>query len=195
MADFYFLRHATTEWNLQKRLQGRTNIPLADVGITQLQTRKIPKKLQTLRWFSSPLERAWQTAECLGINAASELALIEMNWGEWEGQTLPELRTSQPENLTHEEARGLDLTPPGGESPREVSERVTAWAELISSQDSDQQFGCVCHKGVIRAIYAAATGWNMLGKPPHKLDFNAIQGFRFANGEWQLLELNINISK
>lgn len=195
MADFYFLRHATTEWNLQKRLQGRTNIPLAEAGIEQLRNRKIPAALQTLRWFSSPLERARQTAEQLSINAASEMALIEMNWGDWEGRTLTELRATQPEILAREEARGLDLTPPGGESPRDVSARVTAWADLISSQDSDQRFGCVCHKGVIRAIYAAASGWDMLGKPPHTLDFNAVQGFRFTDGEWQILTLNIDISR
>ncbi len=40
-----------------------------------------------------------------------------MNWGDWEGLTLTELRDTQPELLAREETRGLDLTPPGGESP------------------------------------------------------------------------------
>lgn len=194
MTDFYFLRHATTEWNLQKRLQGRTNIPLADEGISQLSQRTIPASLRDLRWFCSPLERARETASLLDINAASEQALIEMNWGDWEGQTLSELRSSQADLLAHEEARGLDLTPPAGESPRDVQTRLTAWAELMSNQDTEKRFGCVCHKGIIRAVYAAASHWNMLGKPPHKLNYNAIQGFSFSNGEWRILELNIDIS-
>lgn len=193
MADFYFLRHSTTQWNIDKRLQGRTDIPLAPQGIKHLQQHNIPASFTDMRWFCSPLQRARQTAELLNLNAASEMALIEMNWGQWEGHTLAELNQQTPEILAREEARGMDLTPPEGETPRQVLQRVSDWAELLSLQDSEQRFGCICHKGIIRAVYAAASGWNMLGKPPHKLDFNALQSFRFNENGWQILELNISL--
>jgi len=191
MTLFYFLGHGPTEWNAQKRLQGRTDIPLSEAGIEQVSGRLLPKDKQALRWFSSPLQRARQTAELLDINAASELALIEMNWGEWEGQTLGEIRQTQAELLAKQETRGLQLTPPGGETPAQVAERVTDWAEHLSLADADSEFGCVCHKGVIRSIYAAASGWDMLGKPPHKLDFQSLQCFRWYGERWRIEQLNI----
>ncbi len=54
-------------------------------------------------------------------------ALIEMDWGDWEGLTLDEICARHGEEFARNEARGLDFRPPGGESPREVLERLRPW--------------------------------------------------------------------
>jgi probable phosphoglycerate mutase len=77
--------------------------------------------------------------------------------------------------MAENEARGLDFRPPGGESPREVIERIRPWLRDIANAAVPTL--AVTHRGVIRAILAEATGWDMRGKPPAKLDWQAVHVF------------------
>ncbi|MCJ8338296.1 MAG: histidine phosphatase family protein [Pseudomonadales bacterium] len=194
MIHLYFIRHGQTQWNSEKKLQGRTNIPLNQQGREQISGYQLPAQLQQLQWFSSPLLRARETAELLCVNAATENQLIEMNWGSWEGKTLQQLRSVDPESFATLEAQGIDLCPPEGESPRLVGERISDWAEHLQALNDTQQLGCVSHKGVIRAIYALAANWDMQHKAPHKLDYHCAQHFCFDHGHWSIGELNIKLS-
>ena len=90
-----------------------------------------------------------------------------MDWGAWEGARAAELRAEAPDELAANEARGLDLRPPGGESPREVCGRLRALRADLASDPTPVV--AVCHKGVIRAALALATGWDMRTAPPLRL--------------------------
>jgi probable phosphoglycerate mutase len=113
-----------------------------------------------------------------------------MTWGEWEGFTLPELRDSFRGTLDELEAQGLDFRAPGGESPRDVQARVKPLlAEIAAAGVST---AAVTHKGVIRAVFALATGWDMLGKPPYRLSWSAAHMFRIDRaGHPTVEQLNI----
>ena len=101
--------------------------------------------------MSSPLERAVETAELLaGRTVDRESALIEMDWGDWEGNTLDELRDAHGAAFDQNEARGLDFRPPNGESPRDVHERLKPWLERIAG--SSVPVIAVTHLGVLRVI-------------------------------------------
>ena len=191
MIHVYFIRHGQTQWNSEKRLQGRTDIPLNDTGRLQISAYQLPSDLPSLQWFHSPLLRTLQTAELLGVESLAEEALIEMNWGSWEGKTLTQLREQDPINVAEQEALGLDLRPVGGESPRLVAERVNTWLHSLDCHDAEQYIGCVSHKGIIRAIYALAANWGMLGKAQHKMNYHCAQHFCFDRGSWSIAELNI----
>lgn len=191
MIHVYFIRHGQTQWNCEKRLQGRTDIPLNDAGRLQISAYQLPPDFFSLCWFHSPLLRTQQTTELLGIDSQAETALIEMNWGQWEGKTLKQLSLEDPIEFAKQEALGLDLQPAGGESPRLVSARVSDWVETFDIGLVETRIGCVSHKGVIRAIYASATSWNMLGKAQHKIDYHCAQHFCFDRGRWSIVELNI----
>lgn len=191
MIHVYFVRHGQTQWNVEKRLQGRTDIPLNEAGRLQIRAYQLPTPLQSIPWFNSPLLRAQQTAELLGVDSHSEMALIEMGWGDWEGQILKQLHSDDPVNFAKQEARGLDLQPPNGESPRLVAQRVTAWVESLELDNTEQYIGCVSHKGVIRGVYALAANWNMVDKAKHKMDYHCAQHFCFEHGRWSIVELNI----
>ncbi|HEX6959072.1 MAG TPA: histidine phosphatase family protein [Ferrovibrio sp.] len=175
MTRLVFLRHGPTDWNASGRLQGRNDQPLSAAGRSSLSGRRLPAPLIRRRWYSSPLRRARETADRLGISALIEPALIEMDWGRYEGCTLSELRARHGEAFAANEARGLDFLPPDGESPRQVQDRLRPWLRNIAAAGIDA--GAVTHKGVIRAMMAMAYDWPMLGKPPVKLDWRCLHDF------------------
>ncbi len=129
---------------------------------------RLPETFRTHRWIASPLARARETAALMGHQEATvEPALIECDWGQWEGSTLAELRARYGSEMAALEARGLDFRPPGGESPRDIQARLVPWLARIAAEG--QPLVAVCHKGVIRALTALASGWDMCGPPPEKI--------------------------
>ena len=101
---------------------------------------------------------------------------MEMSWGQWEGQTIADLRAADPAAMEDIEAMGLNFCAPGGESPRMVQDRVIPFLQERAA--SGVTTGAVTHKGLIRAIYSLATGWPMLGKPPDKMSWESAHFFR-----------------
>ena len=186
---FALLRHGVTTWNAEKRIQGRSDIPISPETAQWYSQRRLPADWGDVKWFSSPLLRTRETAKALGISPVYlEESLIEMNWGEWEGQRLPELRASLGDVMRENEDRGWDFRPEGGESPRDVLARVT---QFIAGSHPEI-FGGVTHKGVIRAVYSAARGWNMLGKIPDRLDWHCLHVFRWSeNTGFRIEALNV----
>jgi broad specificity phosphatase PhoE len=181
-----FLRHGATAWNAAGRMQGRADPPLSAEGRAALSGTALPAEIATARWFASPARRARETAELLGAaNLVVANELVEMDWGAWEGETLASLRADA--DFAANEARGLDFQPPGGESPRAVMHRVQAW---LNTLDGEQPVIAVTHKGVIRVVLCLATGWDMLGKPPAKLDWRALHLFEVADGAVRIARLN-----
>jgi broad specificity phosphatase PhoE len=185
------LRHGPTEWNTMRRLQGRVDLPLSAAGQVYVSRWRLPAEVAGFAWMTSPLRRARETAELLGLtNAAIVRTLTETDWGEWEGKTLAELRALDAAAVAAAEAKGLDFRPPGGESAREVQNRLSPWLARVAAQGTAT--GAVTHKGVIRAVLALATGWTMTGKPPARLGWDAVHLFRLApDGTPAVERLNI----
>jgi broad specificity phosphatase PhoE len=168
MVNITLVRHATTQWNEEGRMQGRRDIELSATGRREVLSWTLPAELRAAHWVSSPLLRAMETASLLHpAPPAIEPALIEMDWGEWEGSTLPELQARIGEDFAVNADRGLDFRPPRGESPRQVMARVVPWLQRVVMDDAPVV--AVTHNGVLRALLSLATGWDMLGKPPIKL--------------------------
>jgi probable phosphoglycerate mutase len=191
-----FLRHGPTAWNAEKRLQGHTDIPLSEAGRAMAAGYSLPEAFRGVPAFVSPLERARETAELAGIeNATVDPLLIEMNWGDWEGERLPDLRKRYGKEMETNEARGLDFRPAGGESPREVQVRLqTVFTRLNDLRPRPERCLLVTHKGVIRAGLALAFGWDMTGKPPVRLDWSALHVVRLdADGTLEPDAMNVSL--
>ncbi len=174
---FALLRHAPTEWNASGRLQGLTDTRLSREGETTARGWRLPPPADGWKRVSSPLQRARRTAELLRPSApvGVDSALREMSFGVWEGRTLAGLRATGGAAFAAAEAAGLDFQPPGGESPRAAIARIGRWtAELARA---GEPVVAVSHKAAIRALLALATGWNMLGRPPHRLDWRSVHFF------------------
>jgi probable phosphoglycerate mutase len=193
-ATLALLRHGETPWTLDKRVQGHTDIGLSERGRAALGTRRLPGDWLGAQVVSSPLKRCLESAAALDLQPVTiEPRLIEMRWGDWEGRRLADLRAELGSAMQDNEDRGLDFQPPQGESPRQVLERVRPW--LAQCAVADAATVAVTHRGVIRAIFALATGWDMLGRPPAKLDWTALHSFTLdRTGMPSVLQLNIALS-
>jgi len=188
------IRHATTAWNETHRLQGLVDIALSAKGRAEAAEWRLPKEFADGCWVSSPLLRAVQTARALGAwHLTCEPRLVEMDWGEWEGRTIEEMHLNDPIYKHEVESRGLDFSAPGGESPRQIQKRLAPWLKEIAAQE--RKVIAVCHKGVVRALFALAVNWDMLGRPPVKLDWTAAQLFKLdRDGLPRLEQSNVTLS-
>ena len=164
-----FVRHGRTAWNDSGRMQGRADVPLSDRGRAQVCGWQLPDAIAGAPIVTSPLQRARETAAIIAgtANIAIDDALIEMDWGAWEGRTIAALAAEGGAAYAANSARGLDFLPPGGESPRGVQRRIIAWLHGVARSRHDVV--AVTHQGVIRALLAHVSGWDMTGKPPVRL--------------------------
>ena len=186
MTQLAVLRHGDTAWSVAGRIQGHTDVPLLPEVCV-----KLPTMCGGMRIVTSPLARCVQTAALIGApDAPREPRIIEMHWGDWEGETFAALRERHGEAMRENEARGLDFRPLNGESPREVRMRLKSWLRDIGREA--QPTLAVTHRGVIRALFAEASGWDMRGKPPAKLEWDAVHLFQVdESGAPHIERLNV----
>lgn len=189
------IRHGPTDWNAAGRIQGHADRPLSSAGRTTVAGWSLPGEIAHFLWASSPLRRAVETAGLLGapLPVATDARLIEMDWGEWEGERLGDLRARLGDTLAANEAQGLDFRPAGGESPRDVQHRAGEWLAAVAA--TGHPHVAVTHKGVIRAVYAAATGWDMTADPADRLDWTSAHLFRVdPSGRPAIVRLNLPLA-
>lgn len=173
------VRHGPTEWNETGIVQGRSDIPLSDAGRAKVAAWRQPDDISGFEWISSPLTRAVETARIMtGRTVPTDERLVEMDWSEWEGMNLPDLRAQLGNLMKAWEAKGLDFRAPGGESPREVQDRLQPF--LAERAAAGRNTVAVCHKGVIRAMYALSVSWDMTDKAPEKLQDDCTHLFELA---------------
>jgi probable phosphoglycerate mutase len=188
------VRHGPTVWNETGRVQGREDIPLSESGRAEVRGWRLPAEFAGYQWITSPLSRAVETALLLGaLDPPSDPRLAEMDWGAWSGMDLHDLRAELGDLMKAWEARGLDFQAPGGESPRAVQGRLRPF--LAERAAIGAATIAVAHKGIIRAIYAEATGWDMTGPAPHKLKDGCAQLFTLdRQGRPSIVRLNIQLT-
>lgn len=158
-APLLFIRHGETDWNAEGRLQGQRDIPLNDKGRSQARRNgaALAEKISEIASFdfvASPLGRARETMEIirasLGLDPKAyrlEERLQETSFGEWEGSTFEELSTRNPELIAERESDRFEFVPPGGESYRNLSDRVGPWLTNL-----ERPTMAVAHGGVGRVI-------------------------------------------
>ena len=176
MSLLAFIRHGATDWNAERRLQGRADRPLSVQGKSEVQRWHLPPFLYDAYWAVSPLGRARETAALLGFpECMVESALVETDWGDWEGWTREELIGKLGLETVDRNPLGRDFRPPNGESPRQVWNRLSSWVGVIAR--AGKPAVAVTHRGVIRAAYAEATGWDMVSPPFEELSASAVHLF------------------
>jgi probable phosphoglycerate mutase len=184
------IRHGPTEWNAQKRVQGRIDMPLSAEGQAKMARLLLPDGFVNARPFCSPQLRARQTAALLGLeNPVPDARLVEQNWGVWEGMTRDEMLAQGGEDAFVRAGRGLQFRPPGGESTGELQARVQSF--LADAAKLPQDAVAVTHMGVLRTAYALATGWDMSTPMPAELDLTAALVLSLdSGGKPAIAELN-----
>jgi probable phosphoglycerate mutase len=171
------LRHGPTEWNAAGRIQGHTDIPLSDAGLAKMAALRLP--LSVTRVYASPMLRARQTAEALGLSEPIyDARLMEQNWGIWEGLTRDEIFARHGVDAFTRAGLGEAFRPGGGESTGELHARVSSFLKDVAQGEGDAV--AVAHLGVLRAAYTLATGWDMATPMPAELDVSRILVLRLT---------------
>lgn len=138
MSLLLIVRHGETDFNIQSRYCGSTDIPLNAQGISQAEELAFSLLERGLsRIIASPLVRTRQTANI--INSQLQLPLVimdefrERNVGVYEGLTQNEAAERYPELWVRNITRVWNEAPPGGETPEEVYSRVTSGIQKLKS--------------------------------------------------------------
>lgn len=152
----FLVRHGETDWNKELRYQGRRDISLNANGIEQ--ARIAGEKLKPYSpsaLYSSSLTRTMQTSEiigkALGLVPRSEPRLQEIDFGEWEGRTYPEVLELFPQVVQMWQESPLQTGVPGGEKLKDVLDRtLEALRDIWTSAEG--HVIVVTHGGPIRLL-------------------------------------------
>jgi len=178
----YLARHGETEWNAERRLQGRTDIPLNATG--RQQAAKLAERLKGVRLdavYCSTLNRSVETAAIVrgGVPVKSLAGLNERNHGKFEGKKVD---GSDPvaEQEWRQRRRDPDDELDGGESLNQFYERVRAALGAIRSEHSSGAILIVGHSLTNQMILRAIFGLTM----------QKATSIRQSNDELYLIELD-----
>lgn len=144
------LRHGQTDWNIDLRLQGTTDIPMNEFGVGQIE--QAASRLALQDWdiiLTSPLGRARHSAELvakrLGIKElVEEPLLLERSFGVGEGLKYDEW---------HKEYDSLDDIP-GADTAQVVAERAKELLVVIQTRHAGARVLGVSHGSLIRVVLA-----------------------------------------
>ncbi|OQX65092.1 MAG: alpha-ribazole phosphatase [Anaerolinea sp. 4484_236] len=157
MTRLLLVRHGETDWNLEHRFQGQSDIPLNETGQQQavaLGKRLAGEEMDAI--YASDLRRTWQTA--LQIVAQHDLEIIpeprlrEMSFGRWEGLTFRQMTEEEPRIIDGWGEFMNTVGPPEGESIPVFAARLQTALDVIAAAHPDQTVLLVTHGGVIMLL-------------------------------------------
>lgn len=156
------IRHGETQYNVERRLQGWTDVPLNDNG--HLQAQKLAQRLsyeQIHHIYSSDHQRAHTTATYIAAKHALKLhqsrALREDRMGifegwQWEQENDPHKQQLWDERIKARERGDIHWKPEGGESIAEHLSRVKKFLDQLETKHPDGTIALVSHGGTINRI-------------------------------------------
>lgn len=159
-------RHGETDWNVERRIQGNTDIPLNENGIRQahslssyLEREEREKDVPLSFVFTSPLKRAEETAEIVGKRLAVPVEVIpgleEMDFGVCEGKSWLQAKAEYAKEIEEWEENKRYHKIPGGESYQDVLERFfSAWS-LIKKKLKEQPAFSLREKDILLVTHGA----------------------------------------
>ena len=150
MTKFCLIRHGQTDWNLEGRYQGQSNVSLNQTG--REQAHSVAQKINKHKFeliYTSDLDRAKETsgiiAAELNIPIEVDPRLREINQGEWEGKHVDVIKNLFSEMWKLRTVSASNIRPPGGETVEEVGARVYAALNDIAAQYPNGQIIIVSH--------------------------------------------------
>jgi probable phosphoglycerate mutase len=157
------VRHGETDWNVERRIQGHTDVPLNATGRAQalaMAYNAAHHRFNAI--YSSDLARAVETARYVAEREGEEVlrlsALRERHFGIFQGLTAAEAAARYPAAHARYVARDPDYDFDSGESLRAFAGRVRQGLEWLARHHAGQTILAVCHSGVLDVLYRQATG-------------------------------------
>ena len=154
----YLTRHGETEWNIEKRLQGRGDSPLTKDGIQRAkELRDRIKNIDIDVIYSSPIKRALNTANILrgnkNIDIVTDDRLMEMCFGDYEGKKIDIIQKENPNwDIKLIMQGNVEICAPNGENLKEVRERISKLMNKIIAENIGKSILIVTHGITLKAL-------------------------------------------
>ncbi len=149
----YVTRHGQTDYNKKRMMQGRSDIPLNEVGIEQARKRR--ESIGDIRFdavYASPLVRAVKTAEIIGNVKREDIIIderiIEADFGKYE---LKGYLATGPKMIAYWSMPEIFPAPKGVETIKEMRDRTSSFLKELEKKDYENVL-VACHGGIIRAL-------------------------------------------
>ena len=177
----YLLRHGQVKGYENFPVYGQTDVDLTEIGVLQMKQMAERLSLTELKAiYSSDLKRSATGARLIARHHDVPLYFLpelrEMDFGDWEGLTLSEIRRNFPEELQKREKDLINYKAPGeGESIADLSERIETVFERIRAEQKGNDIVISAHGAVNRVILCKALGLDL------DRMFNIHQGYGCLN--------------
>ena len=157
MTKIILIRHGQTLWNVERKIQGHSNVELAPEGIAQakLLAKNFPiENISAI--YSSDLNRAKVTAEIVAerfnLSVQTEKNLREANWGDWEGKKLTEIEKFDPINYERFFRNPEEVQIANAETFAQLKARAFSTLKKIIAAHPDENIVIVAHGAINRTI-------------------------------------------
>jgi len=182
----YCVRHGESVYNAEGRIQGQSDVPLSELGMSQadaVATAMAEVSIDVV--FSSPLLRARQTAEVVAARLDVPLhfdpRLKEIHAGVFQDQRRSELEKTHAEELARWRSEDLDYAIPGGETRRELMARGRLAFESIA-RSGHEQIAVIAHGRLLVVTLKHLVGIAP-DEPPVALENGSITTIAFNGGQ------------
>ena len=164
MLELVCVRHGQTAWNVDRRFQGQTNVPLDAAG--RAQAAHLGARLRATPFeaaVSSDLERSAETARIIlkgraDIPLRLDPDLREMAFGDWEGLTWAQIVERNPTLAAEDWASPKYYAPPGGEKFEDAVARAGRAVERMRATRASGKILVVTHAGILHALLRVVLG-------------------------------------
>jgi broad specificity phosphatase PhoE len=193
MGDLILLRHGETEWSKAGKHTGRTDIPLTSAGEKAAAAlAPMLARRDIVVVFSSPAQRAIQTAELAGLTSAKQDPdLWEWDYGGYEGLTTPQIQEQRPGwYLWRDGVIPGDAAHPG-ETVQQVGERVDRVLARAVPLLPGGDVALVAHGHVLRVLTARYLQLEPSDGKLFRLDTGTVSTLGHEHGEPVILSWNV----
>ena len=193
--NLILVRHGQTESNKLGRIQGINDSPLTDVGREQAEAAaRALASDAPFALYSSPLTRAKQTARAIGsrpdIQPVEVQELVEMDVGEFEGLSGPQLRERFPDVMRSWDKDPASTVMPGGESLYDVRDRAWPAVKSLAERHESDTVVAVTHNFTIHTIVCATLDMPLNNFRKLRIDLGAITRLEITPARTTLVSLN-----
>jgi broad specificity phosphatase PhoE len=190
------LRHGATDWNIQGRCQGSTDLDLNEIGIHQAKSIAARLSRETITAvYASHLKRAQQTAQFVShlhnLPIQTEKDLRELDHGALEGLTFNEIRETFPVFIQKWRTEPAEIDVPSGERLVDVAQRTwNGLDRIMRRHKSDDTIVVVSHNFPILSVLCRISGVNLNQYRTFHLDPCGITRLNHFGGNWSITQIN-----
>jgi broad specificity phosphatase PhoE len=193
----FLVRHGATDWNLQGRCQGATDLDLNEIGIRQAKQIAAALKNETIHGiYSSNLKRARQTAQFFSLHhqlpVQIETDVRELDHGELEGLTFAEIKENYSQFIQCWRTEPAEIQVPGGERLADVARRAWNGLNRIAQRHAaEEAVVVVSHNFPILGIICQITGIHLNNYRTFHLDPCGVTRLDHdGNNHWAITSIN-----